>query len=323
MSRFGEYDIRWDVDGWLPEQTVAMMVAPPGSYKTWLELDLAVSVATNTPFLGHFPVRNAGPVVIVQQEDFHGQMAERIGTIINSRFPAHYRIKHGVYSGRMPLDPPIYLHPDRQFRFDDKDIVEGLYHKINLIRPRLVVIDPLYSTGDTDDYLTKAVHYMFALKDMRDEFGCSFLLAHHTAKHKGEGTERESSWGSQFLNAFLETGWQIRRQPRPNSIVVRRHFKVSQDAEEITLDIDISTKYPTHYNINIRDATVVPAVSPEGGDIMSIFSGGGSYTAIQVADAMKIHRTTAARKLDKLVLADVLIRTGDGAYTLPSNIVGG
>src|SRR5690606_11586929 len=96
------------------------------------------------------------------------------------------------------------------------------------LRPALVILDPLYSAAMTDDYMTKSAEQMLRLKIIRDRYGCSFLVAHHTTKH-ADSMERSRLWGSQFLNALLETGWQVKRSENDGSIIVRRHFKDTQN----------------------------------------------------------------------------------------------
>lgn len=64
------------------------------------------------------------------------------------------------------------------------------------------------------------------------------LLARSPHKEgRGDGAAREELWGSQFLNAFLETGIQIRRPDAetPNQILVTRHTKSAASLKPLTL----------------------------------------------------------------------------------------
>ena len=70
MAYHGGNQVSWLVQDWLPEATIGFVVAPPGSSKTWLAFDMAVSVAAGAPFLGEYPVQRTGPVLVIQQEDF-------------------------------------------------------------------------------------------------------------------------------------------------------------------------------------------------------------------------------------------------------------
>ena len=245
MSTFYGQDQSWLIKDWLPESTILFVVSPPAGHKTWILLDLAVSVASGSPFLGKFPVTDKGPVIIIQQEDFHGQTVERLSLITHNKL--------GIMAGGdtidLPPSLPIYVHPDRKLKFEDEKVVESLRKQIEKIRPKLVIIDPLYSTVDADDYMKAAAGQMFALKDMRDKYGTGFVIAHHTKKGSSD-SDREAAWGSQFLNAFLESGWQIR--PQSDCIKLQRHFKQFANPKEIYLKFNIDTV--DTYTYDVREA---------------------------------------------------------------------
>lgn len=307
MTKYGETSIKWAINDWLPTETIAFMVSPPGSYKTWLMLDLAVSIAGGKPFLGEFPVLDTGPVVIVQQEDFHGQLAERVATIINSRY--------NMIGDNVVLPPklPIYFHTERKLRFQDKNIMDEFEREMKRIKPKLVIIDPLYSATTTDDYMSKTAETMFPLKRMRDELGTTFLIAHHTKKGM-DGTQREGLWGSQFLNAFLETGWQIRKTEMPNIITILRHFKVKGAMEQLTLDFDINTEAPYSYRVKIGDNSDTSTL-----DIVQVLSKYGSLTITDISQKTGIHRSTVSRRLKLMEKDGVVVKDGNG-FTLLENI---
>lgn len=333
MERFGDEEVSWTVDDWLPNNTIGMLVASPGSYKTWLELDLAISVASGRPFLGTFAVKRTGPVIIVQQEDFHGSMAERMGLMT---FLKTQDLDHGLDEGMgdqrhfeatLPPSLPVYLHPDRRLRFGDSVVLEELEEKIKQIRPVLVILDPLYSTGDTDDYLAKTVSQMFVLKNLRDRYGCSFLIAHHTAKNSGGNGKdgkpsepsRDQSWGSQFVNAFLESGWQIRKIA-DKVLQVKRHFKVSEDRPDVFLTMNISTKPPYSYTIESR--TTLEQQENEDRkrkaevDLLDLFENRKSIGIKEMAQKLGQHRSTTLRRAERLVTERVLTKNEDGTYSI-------
>ena len=59
----------WLVEGIWTRGSCGFIAGQPKTFKSWCALDLAMSVATGQPFLGHFPVRIPGPVLYVQEED--------------------------------------------------------------------------------------------------------------------------------------------------------------------------------------------------------------------------------------------------------------
>lgn len=310
MLRYGDEAVTWMISDWMPQQTIAFLVSPPGSYKTWLILDLAVAVAGGKPFLGTFPVEKSGPVLLVQQEDHHGGIAERLANIISGRYGllADGQIK-------APPELPIYIHTGRTLRFDNAEIMAAFEQQIATLRPALVIIDPLYSAATTDDYMAKTTEYMFALKRMRDEYGCSFVVVHHTKK-RAEGNDREGLWGSQFLNAFLETGWQIRKTSSEDTVSILRHFKVKGVLPELRVTFGISTEPPYQYTVTFDDR-----VNQTEEDIVGLLSKNGAMSANEIALAVGKHRSTISRRLKLLEGDGVIIKESSGKYTTLSNSI--
>jgi len=215
--------------------------------------DLAVSVATGTPFLGMYPVEKIGPVIIVQQEDPHSDIASRLSEIINARLGIGDRTNDsGSFELALPPNIPIFLHEDRSLHFEDPASMESLYAVVQSVQPALVIVDPLYSAASTDDYMAKATTAMLGLKTIRDRCRTSFAIAHHTKKRVGTDTDREGAWGSTFLNAWLETGWQIRAvENQPNTVNILRHFKVRGGVPPVQLKFDIETETDHRYRVEV------------------------------------------------------------------------
>lgn len=271
MRKYGDHEIRWSVEDWLPESTIAFLISPPGGYKTWLTFDLAVSIASGQPFLGKYPVREPGPVLVVQQEDFNSQTAERHALIIMNRLNLGKPeiTDEDLCVPLMPSDRdlPLYYHADRMLRFDDTEVMDAVEDFVKSVRPKLVIVDPLYSATTTDEYMVKAASDMSRLKTMRDVYGTSFLVVHHTKK--SAGFERLDAWGSQFINAFMETGWHVRRPEGEKFIGLKRHFKLADVQKPVKLTFDISSD-------DYRYAVTTEEISAE--ELDRILQGNGAKT---------------------------------------------
>lgn len=253
MEKHGGALTQWTIKNWLPDATIAFLISPPQSYKTYTTFDLAVSVASGSPFLGQFPVHNPGPVLIFQQEDPHNNIAERTALIASERLTLDPMCVDDDGTVTVPfVQPeqlPIYYHEDRKLRFDEPEMMDALEVLVERIKPRMVIVDPLYSAVGSEEYMQRAAQQMLRLKDIRDKHGCSFIIVHHTAKAL-QSWDRQGVWGSQFLNAFMETSWLMRKPLRENSVVVLRHFKVAGQEKFVRLSYDIQDKeLPAHYHV--------------------------------------------------------------------------
>lgn len=320
VKGYGGGGVHWLVDDWLPDASITFLVSPPESYKTWMLLDLAVSVSAGVPFLGRYRVNNPGPTMIIQQEDSHAGLTDRLALIVEQKTGSMEDIDGDEW--RIPVMPdlPIYVHPSRMLRFDDERVLGEMEKQIEAIRPRVVLIDPLYSTtSSVDGYMADLANQMMVLKTWRDRYGCSFLIAHHSRKNiDPDSTAREDSWGSQFLNAFLEAGWQIRRNPRlaDNEVVVRRHSKVMGNQPPVSLTFDISTVHPMHYRVDVRDYQAAPGQGqrkPAQASLLDIIRE-SPMTQAELVQTTGKNRSTVSRQVRQLEAAGMVERMPDGKF---------
>lgn len=299
-ARFGNKEIEWQIDGWLPAASIGFLVSPPGMYKTWLLLDAAVSIACNRPFLGKWAVRRPGPVVLVQQEDHHASIVDRVSSIVWSRFGLVDLDAGEEFSTMLPPTIPIHVHPNRALRFDDADVVAAFATTLRRIKPTLVIIDPLYTAVSSDNYMVEAAERMLVLKALRDELGTTFMIAHHTRKtgsYADVTTERTDAWGSQFLNAFLETGWQVRPTPVSDTIRVLRHFKITGSQEELGLQWNIQD----NENVYAVSEVEIPETKDgtRGNEVRALLND-KPQSVRAIARELNIHPNSALRVLKKL-----------------------
>ena len=182
------------------------------------------------------------------------------------------------------------------------------------------MIDPLYSTtASADNYMADLANQMMVLKTWRDKYGCSFVIAHHSKKNLDpDSTAREDSWGSQFLNAFLEAGWQVRRNPRlgQNEVVVRRHSKVMGNQSPISLTFDISTKYPMKYQVTAHQYEASAHSDnrqPAQASLLDMLQQ-GPLSQSDICTKTGKNRSTISRQIRQLEAASMVERMPDGRY---------
>jgi hypothetical protein len=299
-NEFGLGEEKWAIQNWLPQSTVGMLVAPPGAYKTWLMLCLAVSVATGRRFLRQYHVAEeaVGPVLIVQQEDPFPTLFNRISKVMGVG-----KIERSGKEFRMPRTPdipPIYWHPDQSLQLADPEVMEEFCGVLRTIKPKLVLIDPLYSIASAEDFMASGAQDLLQLKALRNEIGCSFLIAHHTQKSGGDGRER--LWGSQFLNAWIETGWQI-KQIDKSIVSLDRHFKHHQVPPTVALDFDI-----TEWGVNVDVRSEVDVLAE---NVKEMLSKGDVKSQRQAAEGLGVSVKETTDLFNRLG-----VRKKGGAYKL-------
>lgn len=319
VKGYGSEGASWLVQDWLPDKSITFLVSPPESYKTWILLDLAVSISTGLPFLGQAKVNKTGAAMIIQQEDSHGGLTERLALIAEQKMGVTANLGKDMWQIPCIPDLPIYIHPSRMLRFDNEKVLKELEEQIKLIKPKVILIDPLYSTtSGVDNYMADLANQMMILKTWRDKYGCSFVISHHSKKNLDpDSTAREDSWGSQFLNAFLEAGWQVRRNQKlaPNEVVVRRHSKVMGNQAPISLTFDISTTYPMKYQVTARqyETSNTSAPAPAQAYILEAF-GEREFSQKDVVNVTGKSPSTVSRQIKQLEATGAIEKMPNGKW---------
>jgi hypothetical protein len=109
----------WLIDPLWMSEAVGILGGPPRAYKTWLALEMAVSVASGQPCLGMFPVPLPGPVLLYAAEDSASSLRSRLESIARVRNSDFDRLDVRVITAdRLRLDQSedpaaIPLHPRR------------------------------------------------------------------------------------------------------------------------------------------------------------------------------------------------------------------
>lgn len=202
--------LTWTVDGVIPANSLVALFAPPESCKSFLALDLALSIATGKEWYGRHVVQ--GPVVYVASEGTSGLAGRVAAWKVVHGMPANQRA--GVIFATEPvqlLDPSSVAH-----------FLLKLDHR--KIRPAMIVLDTLARCLDgADENSAKDMGSALAAADeLRRETGGTVFPVHHT---RADG-ERER--GSTALRGALDAMLAIKRDPGDSRITV--HCEKMKDA---------------------------------------------------------------------------------------------
>ena len=114
----------------LPTAVVGVIGGAPKCSKTWLGLDLALSVATGTACLGRYAVPRPGPVLIYLAEDALAVVRERVEGMARHR-------------GLELAGVEIHVITAPALRLDRQPHRQRLLETAQRLRPRLLLLDPL------------------------------------------------------------------------------------------------------------------------------------------------------------------------------------
>ena len=129
---------RWLVEGLWGARSVGVIGGAPKCAKTWLGLDMALSVATGTACLGKYAVPESGPVLVYLAEDALLVVRERIEGMARHR-------------GLDVANVAIHVITAPVLRLDRDPDRTRLLETTKRLRPRLLLLDPLLRLHGIDE----------------------------------------------------------------------------------------------------------------------------------------------------------------------------
>lgn len=250
----------WLVEGVWSGKAHGLLGGESKSFKSLLTYDLAVSVATATPFLGRFAVPKAGPVLIIQEENTPGDTRDAILRIATSRGFGPTVVPDLNDPGRTELhmgdDLPVELINNAGFSLVDENHMRWLESYVRRVRPVLVVLDPLYliTPGVNEDSAEAMTPILARLLRIKQKYGCGIMIVHHYTKSKEHKSHRaaERMSGTGVFHRWLASAVYVER-PDESLPTVRlsgeHRSKASAGAFSVTFDL--GTDEDLHYSAEV------------------------------------------------------------------------
>lgn len=193
---------RWLVEGLWARAGVGIIGGAPKSCKSWLALDLALSVASRTPCLEAFSVAEHGRVLVYMAEDAAAVVKERLSGLCRRRGLDLSSLPIGVITA-----PSLRLDCGRDQR--------RLDHTVGRHAPRLLLLDPfvrLHRINENDAGEVSAL--LGYLRELQRQHDLAVVVVHHTRKNgAGAGSGGgQSLRGSGDFFAWVDTALSLRRQ---------------------------------------------------------------------------------------------------------------
>lgn len=200
----------WLVDSLMPAGYVLMLYSPEGVGKTVLAYNLALSVATNTPFLGR--PTSSGTVLYLDEENPDIYLHDLLSKMCRSRGIRPDDLRGRLLFGRFAL-----LGKRAE---DWSALVE---RTVEVIRPSLIVLDtfssilPFIENVENDNALMRGMfRYIRAMKARSPE--TTILVLHHPAK--GQTRPRGAGAIGQDVDGYYSLNFIRGRYARANHITV-------------------------------------------------------------------------------------------------------
>ena len=247
--------IEWLIDGWIQEEAQMMVFGASKAGKTFIILDMALSIACPgiTDWHG-FAVKHA-PVVYLAGEGQKGLKKRCVG----------WMSQKGISDGE------IYFH-DAPFPIDGEgnDNVANAIREIMALHvaPKLIIIDTLNKFQEGDENKAQDTARMIrACEKLREAFRCTIAIIHHTGLSQDSANR---SRGSSAWRGAMDIELQVEKNGETASCLRQTKTKDSEPQDDLFFDW-LSVPVPGWINRHGKQETtiVIRRAETEAGNVKS------------------------------------------------------
>lgn len=227
---------RWLVNKLWPRHAVGVVGGRPKSCKSWLGLDLALSVASSTPCLGRFAIDDPGPTLVYLAEDALAAVRERLDGLCRHR---------GLDLASLDL----FVITAPSVRLDQPLDQRRLNATIARLRPKLLVLDPLVRLHRLDENSSGDVSGLLGyLREIERRHSVAVVLVHHMSKrHRAE--LGQALRGSSDLHAWTDASLYLTRRSSSDAIVLSVEHRSAQPPQPVELELVADANGSAHLEI--------------------------------------------------------------------------
>jgi hypothetical protein len=296
---------RWLVEGLWGASSVGVIGGAPKCAKTWLGLDMALSVATGTACLGKYAVPEPGPVLVYLAEDALLVVRERVaGMALHRGLDLAQVAMHVITAPVLRLD----RGPDRA----------RLWETTKRLRPRLLILDPLVRLHGIDENHAGEVAELLAyFRSLQRQLDLSVLLVHHTRKNAAAGAAAgQGLRGSGDIHAFGDSNLYLRRSRE--HLVLSSEHRAAPAATSVTLELVATDEKTTHLEVvgELRDVSTKLTMDGKqrslGERVLDLLGQGVTVTRAKLRDSLGVKNERLGEVLESLERAGRLCRTPAG-----------
>jgi hypothetical protein len=288
---------RWLVDQLWGDSSVGVIGGAPKCSKTWLGLDLALSVATGTACLGRYAVPRPGPVLVYLAEDALAVVRQRVEGMARHR---------GL--GLACVDLHVITAPS--LRLDREPHRRQLLETAQRLRPRLLLLDPLVRLHAVNENDAGEVAQLLAyFRLLQRRLDLSVILVHHTRKHAAGGAAAgQGLRGSSDLHAFGDSNLYLRRV-RERLVLLSEH-RAAPASPAVTLELVAADAAATHLEVVAASAGDGPGNLQE--QVLACLAPGQAWTRAKLRQLLSVQNQRLGEALETLQRAGKVRRSPAG-----------
>jgi hypothetical protein len=208
---------QWLVEGLWSDQAVGIVGGEPKCCKSFLALDVALSVASGAACLRQFPVRRTGKVLIFPAEDKLDVVRRRLESIACA---AQVDFK----------SLPVEVITIPSLRLDIPGDRQRLTQTVKELQPTLLILDPLIRLHRGDENDASQIGALLSyLRELQRQFNLAVMLVHHARKDSNSSRPGQALRGSSELHGWGDSNLYVRRKGEQLTLTTEHRAAPSQE----------------------------------------------------------------------------------------------
>ena len=302
VVRVGELPREDNAQRWLVQElwgasSVGVIGGAPKCAKTWLGLDLALSVATGTACLGKYTVAQPGPVLVYLAEDALPVVRERVQGMARHR--------------GLDLDAvEIHVITAPTLRLDREPHRTQLFETAERLQPRLLLLDPLVRLHAIDEnHAGEVAGLLDYFRSLQRRLDLSVVLVHHTRKNAAAGVAAgQGLRGSSDLHAFGDSNLYLRRTKE--RLVLSTEHLAAPASPAVHLELVATEATTTHLEVVAEPRNDHRPTLEE--QVLALLPGENVLTRANLRAALLVKNERLGNVLESLERAGQIRHTGAG-----------
>jgi hypothetical protein len=302
---------RWLVEDLWARAGVGIIGGAPKCCKSWLGLDLAVSVASGTPCLDTFTVHEPGGVLLYMAEDAAPVVKERLSGICRHR---------GLDLAALP----IYVITAPSVRLDLPRDQGRLAQTVQSHAPCLLLLDPFVRLHRINENQAGDVAAVLGyLRELQRAHDLAVTVVHHARKN-GPASGGQNLRGSGDFFAWVDTALSLRRNR--HGLLLGVEHRAAPAPEPLVLALEGGGDGTTDLHLAVvarqasgEDAAMAEPDRPDLDDALLAAlarAPQGALPRAALRSMLRIRNERLGDALARLVAAGRVVRHGD-AWALP------
>jgi hypothetical protein len=301
VVRVGEIPREENPQRWLIEQlwgasSVGVIGGAPKCSKTWLGLDMALSVATGTACLGTYAVPEPGPVLIYLAEDALQIVRERVEGMARHR-------------GLSLSEVDVHVITESILRLDRDPHRTRLFQTAKRLRPRLLLLDPLVRIHGVDEnHASEMAELLAYFRLLQRQLDLSVVLVHHTRKSGGGSSAGAGLRGSSDIHAFGDSNLYLKRTSE--RLILSSEHRAAPAAASVCLELIATDAEKTHLAVISELRNELRQNLQQR--VLELLNQGGVFTRAKMREHLSVKNERLGEALEALEQAGKLARTATG-----------